>query len=474
MLKKFCYVFSIIAVLIVISGCNENEEENQALNEEEKATEQEESITSDKENTGDNNDLTSQDDAKTDNNDILEQVKPIPTNISGFISQQPGMFANKSVYDNEKEVKKQLKKLPPMSENASEKELKKYLAYMYWLVAEDLPNPKDMIKKWEFSSFGNPDLPDSRYHFKENYNIEVILDSSGSMAAVTTVGKTRMELAKETINNFLKNIPEKANVSLRVYGHKGSGSDADKDMSCSAIEQVYGFAPYNANKIQQALNKFSPKGWTPIAAALKQSKEALKQFEAKNNSNLIYLVSDGVSTCDGDPVKVAKSLSNSNAKPVINIIGYQADGKAQEQLQKMAEASNGVYTTANDQNELEEEFDRAEEVLELWKEWKEDALQDLDAMSVNNGFDIMELSNNWHFRSLSQGNHLLATINLAEEAGIVTFEQEQKLQKRAHKVNDMVKQLDGEIEENLKNISTENIKKTKKSINEKFNKQTQN
>ncbi len=173
------------------------------------------------------------------------------------------------------------------------------------------------------------------------------------------------------------------------------------------------------------MDKFQPSGWTPIAGALKQSQNALKEFDAENNTNLIYMVSDGIGTCDGDPVKVAESFSDSQSKPIINIIGYQADAEAQKQLQKMAEVSDGIYSTVSDPEGLEEEFNRAEKVLEAWQQWKEDALQDLDAMSVNNKVDIMEVTNDWYFKTLAQGNNLTAAINLAEEVGVVTFEQKQ-------------------------------------------------
>ncbi|WP_430784496.1 vWA domain-containing protein [Virgibacillus flavescens] len=406
---------------------------------------------------------------------IIQNAPPIPSDATGFVNQLPGEFAGKEILaeDVTAKLKEEFKELPPLSENATQKELDQLFNYFYSLVSEDYPDPQNIIKKWEFGSFGNPKLPDSKYYFKENYNIEIILDSSGSMANVID-GKTRMELAKETINNFLKNVPEKANVSLRVYGHKGTGSDTDKKMSCSAIEQVYGFAPYDEQKFQKALNQFKPSGWTPIAGALKQSKEALKKFDAKNNTNLIYLVSDGIGTCDGEPVKIAKSLSKSNAQPIINIIGYQADATAQKQLQEMADVSDGVYSTVNDSAGLQEEFDRAEEVLQAWKEWKEDALQEADFADTDSYFDILGITNEWSFTTDSQQNTLYNLMYVAEEAGIINFKQQQNFQSRANKMRDIIKGFGKEIEGELKKISTDKINDLKKSINEKYNTQTQN
>ncbi|MFC4558654.1 VWA domain-containing protein [Virgibacillus kekensis] len=473
MLKNLCYILSVFIFLLIMTACSENKTGD---NNAEDALKTEETLES-QEKTKDVASSDSSDEGSKEGNkkvnEVLKNTPLLPTDEAGFVKQNPGKFANKVIWDVEEEVKQELKKLPPMSENSTEQELKKYLSYMYWLVAEDFPNPADVVKKWEFASFGNPNLPDARYHFKENYNVEIILDASGSMAADVN-GKTRMQLAKETINNFLKSIPEKANVSLRVYGHKGSGSDSDKEMSCGAIEQVYGFAPYVEAKFQKALNQFNPSGWTPIAAALKQSKNALKQFDTKTNTNLIYLVSDGIGTCDGNPVEVAESLSKSNAKPIINIIGFGADAKAQSQLQKMAEVSGGIYSTVNDQRGLAEEFERAEEVLEAWEDWKEDAIEDLDMVGVHNSFDIMKITNDWSSISTSQSNNLVKVIGIAQDLGIITIDQRSTLSSMENDVVDRIDKIKDNIENRLENISIENIEKLKKSINEKYNKQTQN
>ncbi|WP_430784479.1 VWA domain-containing protein [Virgibacillus flavescens] len=468
-MPKKCYLLLVLTILFLITACSEEKSSKDAI---EDSSEQEDSSDSEKQTKDVTKKETSDESSKSDNKH-LKDISLVPTNEVGFVRQNSGVFADKVIWDVEEKVKKQLKKLKPMSENPSDMEYKKYLSYMYWLVAEDFPNPKDVVKKWEFASFGNPNLPDSRYHFKENYNVEIILDASGSMAA-DVKGKTRMQLAKETINNFLKSIPEKANVSLRVYGHKGSSSESDKELSCSAIEQVYGFSPYNEEKFKEALNQFKPSGWTPIAEALKESKKALSQFDTKDNTNLIYLVSDGIETCGGNPVKVAESLSKSNAEPIINIVGFGADAKAQNQLQEMAEISDGIYATVNDQRELAEEFDRAEEVLEAWGDWKEDALKDLDAIGVDNSFDIMKITNDWSSISISQSNNLVKVIGIAEEVELITNDQRSTLSSMENDVVDRIGVIKDEIENRLQNISVENLEKLKKSIKEKYNTETQN
>src|SRR5699024_10796967 len=113
-----------------------------------------------------------------------------------------------------------------------------------------------------------------------------------------------------------------------------------------------------------------------LADALEEADEALEEFDAEENTNLIYVVSDGIETCGGEPVEIAESLANSDAEPIINIIGFNVDDDAHKQLKEMAGVSDGVFSEANDQKVMEEEFDRAEETLEAWEDWKEDAEQD--------------------------------------------------------------------------------------------------
>ncbi|MEK5176253.1 MULTISPECIES: VWA domain-containing protein [Heyndrickxia] len=405
---------------------------------------------------------------------IFDNLPELPTTPEDLITQSPGKFADQEILSDEiaSKVKEEIKDLPPLNENPSEEELNEYMKYIYSLVATDFQDPNDLLNKWEFSMSGNPDLPESRFQFKDNYNIEIILDSSGSMAN-TINGKTMMELAKESINNFLSSLPKEANISLRVYGHKGSGADSDKALSCSSIEQVYGFGPYKQTEFNQSLNKFKPSGWTPIAKALEESKQSLAKFDAKTNTNLIYLVSDGVETCDGDPVKVAKSFASSNVAPIINVIGFNVDSEAQKQLKQVAESANGIYTTVTSGDQLKKEFQRAEEVLKNWERWKKDSIRSAEALRVDNSFDILGLTNDWGYRATRQNLNIGYMLSILRDEGKITFKQEDQLKKIRKNIGELVIQTKKEMEENLKEINIKEIEDLKKKINEKYNTNTQ-
>jgi Ca-activated chloride channel homolog len=452
--------FSIIALFMTMSfllaGCSEDGNTDMAIQENKK------------------NDSSVEDIKKSNQESLVEKeifsnLPDVPQNAVDIIQQMPGVYANQEVLGDEveKQVIERIKDLPPLPEKPNEEEYDKYFQYVYSLAANDFPDPDDLVKKWEFSMYGSPEMENTKFKFKENYNVEIILDSSGSMNA--KVGdKTQMELAKEAINDFVSNLPEDVNVSLRVYGHKGTGDESDKEKSCSSIEQVYGFDQYNQDSFSNAINQFKPSGWTPIAESLKQSFESFKGYDEESNTNLIYLVSDGIETCDGDPVAVAKEFAGSNVSPIINVIGFNVDSKAQQQLKQVAESSDGIYSTVTNKDQLTEEFERAQEILERWESWKTDAIRDADAQRVDNSFDILGFSNDWNFIESDQSLRVSYLLTILREQGKINFEQRDELKKRASTVRDLIDSSLDEILEDLNSMNKNEIESLKEEIKNKY------
>jgi Ca-activated chloride channel homolog len=462
-MKKKFYLLIFIVFSLLLVGCSDTGETTKSkeqVNEEEELGKQEKDKVNDKISLVDNK--------------AFENLPKLPEDTMGLVQQLPGEYANEDVLtdENEQEIIEKIKNLPSMPTNGTEDEYNKYFQYIYSLAATDFPNPEDIVNKWEFSMYGNPNLPDSKYQFKDNYNIEIILDSSGSMGFQID-GKTQMELAKEAINEFVSNVPEEANISLRVYGHKGTGDDSDKAMSCSSTEQVYGFKKYNKESFNQALNQFQPSGWTPIAGALKESMKEFKDYNKETNTNLIYLVSDGIETCNGDPVEVAKSFANSNISPIINVIGFNVDSEAQVQLQKVAESAKGIYTTVSNGEQLKNEFERAQEILERWESWKSDALSDAEAEEIDNSFDILGFSNDWNYIADGQSLNISYLITIFREQGKLTFEQADHLKDKASQMEQLIENSREEILKDLNSVNDTKIEDLKQQINEKYNTNTQ-
>ena len=63
---------------------------------------------------------------------------------------------------------------------------------------------------------------------------------------------------------------ENLEVALRVYGHQYAVATGDR--SCQDTKLEVPFGPYNYSKIKKKLSYIYPKGTTPIAYSLEQTK----------------------------------------------------------------------------------------------------------------------------------------------------------------------------------------------------------
>ncbi|TWK80693.1 hypothetical protein CHCC20335_0647 [Bacillus paralicheniformis] len=190
---------------------------------------------------------------------------------------------------------------------------------------------------------------------KEDVNVAVVLDASGSMAQKID-GEKKFDIAKESVNDFADLLSSNANVMLNVFGHKGNNKLSGKAESCGTTETVYDLQPFSTGAFQASLSGIKPTGWSPIAKSLYDVKD---QLSDKDGKNYVYIVTDGEETCGGDPVQAAKDLRQSNIKTIINIVGLDVKTtKEKAKLQKVAKAGGGQLIEA----------DTPSEFKEVWKE----------------------------------------------------------------------------------------------------------
>lgn len=199
---------------------------------------------------------------------------------------------------------------------------------------------------------------------KENINVQLILDASGSMQDETG-GERKMDAARRVLTDFIATLPETANVALRVYGHVGSSEESDQARSCVASELILPFQKLDQEKFVDAVNSFEPRGWTPVAGSLEKARGDFARFDPESNSNFVYMVSDGIETCGGDPVAEARGLAGDDIRAEVNIVGFDADPEAARQLREAALGGGGSYYGADNAEELNEVFRERFD----WSEW---------------------------------------------------------------------------------------------------------
>lgn len=186
-------------------------------------------------------------------------------------------------------------------------------------------------------------------------NVEIILDSSGSMANLTNTGEIRMDAAKRVLSEVINSIPEREgsiNVGLRIYGHKGDNSEATKEESCAASELLVAVEGVNKTALLAAVDSAQPTGWTPLGRSIARAGKDLEK-SPKASVNAVVVVTDGVETCDRDPVaEAAKIHQDSAIQATTYVIGFGTTPEEQAVLQGIADAGGGQLFGAGSGTEL--------------------------------------------------------------------------------------------------------------------------
>lgn len=391
-MKKTAFLLALAVLSIfIIVACSNEETKKEEVIDEDKSIE----AVADKAN-----------DIKDEENPVSQTLLPIPQSFKESVDY--GYTGEWAMKEFSNEVKSALDQLPSITMEATEEEIDAYEREIFSLFKENLSMPNVPIDQWQAMKFADPTVTEEESQLKKNYNVAILLDASGSMGALEN-GKTRMELAKEAINQFVDSLPEKAKVSLTVYGHKGTGDEADKEVSCSTVEQVYSLSAYDSKEFTNALGKFNPAGWTPMTKAVEQAMVNLESHDGSENTNIIYLVSDGIETCGGNPVQAMEKLSDSNLSPVVQIIGYQVNNDGLTQLKEMARAANGQFINVQNQEDLKAEFKRTTEMAEVWSEWHRNSNDAINNLNKT----VQKQLNDWHRKEQEKMNRERKNLQLA-------------------------------------------------------------
>jgi von Willebrand factor type A domain len=185
-------------------------------------------------------------------------------------------------------------------------------------------------------------------------NVELMMDSSGSMAAATDTGEPRIDAAKRVLNQVIEAIPAdrpEINVGFRVFGHLGDNTEAGRDVSCQSSALTVPVEGVDKDALREQVADYSPVGWTPIGLSLER---AGADFPAASETvtNAIILVTDGLETCDADPCAIATSLKQSDAAVTVYVVGLGLDAEELRITSCIAENTGGRIVGAQNANEL--------------------------------------------------------------------------------------------------------------------------
>ncbi len=177
--------------------------------------------------------------------------------------------------------------------------------------------------------------------------VQIVVDASRSMWGRMN-GQPKMAIAKDILEDVSYWFPEDLDLALRAYG----SSSPSEESNCSDSTLLVPFEDENREYIRRAIAGLRPLGQTPIAHALNQ---AAHDFGMLRNDRTVVLVTDGIESCGGDPVRAARELREQGI--MVHVIGFGLGNVADEDtasLQAVADASGGRYVTAGSAEELKD------------------------------------------------------------------------------------------------------------------------
>jgi Mg-chelatase subunit ChlD len=177
-------------------------------------------------------------------------------------------------------------------------------------------------------------------------SVEIVVDASRSMWGQID-GVSKMQIAKETLEDVSYWLPADIDLALRAYG----STSASESNNCADSNLLVPFGEMNRDGIRRAIAGLKPTGQTPIAYALNQ---AARDFGTLESDRIIVLVSDGIESCGGDTLQAAYALREQGI--TAHLIGFGLGNAADEDtasLRAVASAAGGRYVTASSAEELQ-------------------------------------------------------------------------------------------------------------------------
>ncbi|HSH57131.1 MAG TPA: vWA domain-containing protein [Halomonas sp.] len=180
----------------------------------------------------------------------------------------------------------------------------------------------------------------------------LVLDASGSMWNRMEGNSTRIEVARDVIDEYLQGRDPRLPLSVLAYGHNRRGD-------CGDIEVIAAMARQDAETLAEQIRALNPQGMTPIAESLALAAEQIpRTAEAAD----IILVTDGLETCDGDPCAVAARLAEQGLAIRAHVVGFGLSDDEIQQLSCVTDQTGGELFQTHSGAELASALSRVEEV----------------------------------------------------------------------------------------------------------------
>src|SRR5699024_1965803 len=149
----------------------------------------------------------------------------------------------------------------------------------------------------------------------------IVYDASNSMWGQIE-GEAKVVIARRVLGDLVRDWDKSEPLGLVAYGHRREGD-------CSDIETVVAPGPVDREALLAQIEAITPRGNTPLTAAVRHAAEELKYRDAPANA---ILISDGLETCNADPCAAASELAEAGINFTAHVIGFDIGDADQEQL----------------------------------------------------------------------------------------------------------------------------------------------
>lgn len=198
-------------------------------------------------------------------------------------------------------------------------------------------------------------LSTSSLYANEADNVSmIVLDASGSMWKQLNDGRTKIEIARSVLGDYLKNRNNTIPLGVIAYGHRRKGDCADIELISPAKTQ-------NIATLTKKINGITPKGKTPLTDALAL---AIKQIPRTAEEADIILITDGLETCDKDPCALAKKIADEGINIRAHVVGFGLTEKEINRLSCIPQKTGGQLLRPQSGKELTEALKTVEETIE--------------------------------------------------------------------------------------------------------------
>jgi len=210
---------------------------------------------------------------------------------------------------------------------------------------------------------------------------EILIDFSTSMT-------DKIAFTKQAIlNDIIPYLDYSAKIGIKTF----SAPTDDVPEIITILE----LSITNKEQITSAINALSePNGNTPIAAAIKNSVDSLKEYLAFDKK--IILLTDGQENCDGNYISEVEQAKKDGINCQIHIIGFGLDAEAEEQAVKISTLSNGSFSAIADTSE---------------NEYNQTSVKE----NLSNFYDSIKKQDNENLKDLEENTELNERIEKASE-----------------------------------------------------------